>query len=293
MSLLFEVITVKTSSHLDWLSITLPSAQNWRQFLALSNVVSRGKGRHGYAHRYEDLETGTVIETGSMDITMGSHFTLSGGVLNEIRANKGLDDNGLVERIRLFDGKVSRIDMAIDVFDAQFTPGHLAAAIRSGDAHIPARTWRFIDGHAEGIEGQTVDTGSSTSDRRFRFYDKRAEQRIKDGEAWVRLELQLRRLYATTALGACSEHGVGKAVTGAIGSYLRWSCDEYQAALMGGVDVCLSSRRPDSNRKKWLLGQVAWALAREVIDDGKFLERFLTAVGAAIERQMDKPNDTR
>lgn len=283
---------MKTSSHLDWLSFTLSSEQNWRQFLALSNVVSRGKGRHGYAHRYLDLATGTSIETGSMDIAMGHHFTLSGNVLSAIREAGILDDNKLVERIRLFGARVSRVDLALDIWGASFTPDDLAGALRDGTARIPSRTWRFIDGHQQGIEGKTVDTGSPKSDRRLRFYDKRAEQRIKDGEAWVRLELQLRRLYARSALQACGLHGVTAVINGSVAQYLTWQNTDYQAVIAGSTYGAPAIGRQDTSRKKWLLGQVAWALAHEVIDDGKFLERFLTAVGAAIERQMDKPNDT-
>lgn len=287
-SLSYEVTTVKTSSQIDWLSITLPADQNWRQFLPLTELINRGKGRHGYAHRWQDALTGATVETGSLDFAMGHHFTLSGDVLLALRRASEMDDLALCQRIALFDAKVSRIDLALDCYGATFMPRNLATSLTDGTAHIPARTWRYINGYREGISGETVDTGSVSSDRRFRFYDKRAEKRVKDGEAWVRLELQLRRLYAKAAVSAVIEHGAPLTIRGAIGGYLTWRNPDYTTALSGAEMSLALPSRSDTNRQKWLLGQVAWALASEIIDNGAFLGRFLTCVGAAIEARLAK-----
>lgn len=278
--MIFSEAITKTEKHIDWLSITLDSSKNWRQFLPLTSLHFTGRGRHGYAETFVDSDTGARIETGSLDTSMGHHFTLTGAVLDCLRDNVGMVDNALCNRIQAWEAKCSRIDLAIDIYGAQFTPTDLNQALHAGDAWLPARTWRFIDGHRAKINGATIDTGSPSSDRRFRFYDKRAEQGIKDGEAWVRLELQLRRLYARASVGAIVEHGVSSATSGAIGSYLTWSHPDYLSAIASeGCDWKPIQHKP-SARQKWLLGQVAKALADEVTIHPDFIMRFMIAVRA-------------
>lgn len=284
---------MKTSKHLDWLSITIPNSANWRNFIPFADLILTGKGRHGYGQSWRDKRTGAIIETASTRDDMGTHLTLSGDVLQTMRDDLGAVDDAIIQRIGQWDGKCSRVDLAIDVFGASFTPGILNQDLLSCSAKIHARTWRFIDGHQNGINGATVDTGSSASDRRFRFYDKRAEQRIKDGEAWVRLELQLRRLYAKSVVATCGQYGTSEVITATIGNYLTWENTEYHAALTGGSAPIAGIPRKDSNRKKWLLGQVASALADEILIDAAFLDRFMELVRTQLEvkrQRLDEQN---
>lgn len=284
---------MKTDKHIDWLSITIPSGQNWRNFIPFSDLYLTGKGRHGYGKSYVDRRTGATIETASTRDDMGTHMTLSGGVLNAMRDDLGMIDDALIRRMYEWDAKCSRIDLAIDVYGASLTPKDLNAELLGHSAHLPARTWRFIDGHSAGVNGQTLDTGSPKSDRRFRFYDKAAEQRIKDGEAWVRLELQLRRLYAKSVAGSCAENGVKATITGTIGAYLSWENTEYHEILTGESSVAPVIPRRDGNRKRWLLGQVAKALADECVIDPFFRERFNQAVNLFYEQRLDKDKQNR
>lgn len=282
---------MKTSRHIDWLSITIGERLNWKALLPFQTLVLIGKGRHGYRQRWEDTETGAIIETGSDNTAMGSHFTLTGGVLSAMRDEFGMTDDGLIDRLTKVGAKCSRIDIAVDCWNAEFTPAKLAEAIRDGSAKWHARTWRYIDGLNTGIRGSTVDTGSTKSDRRFRFYDKRAEQRIKDGESWVRLEMQLRRLYAKKTVVACSQKGTSATIAGCIGGYLEWSEPEYRQALTGDYAEPEPIPRPDSNRRKWLLGQVAMALARELHHDPAFVGKFWTSVGQFLDNLTDEEHN--
>lgn len=277
------MIIVKTAKHIDWLSITIPNAANWRQFLPFPDLKRDGRGRHGYGQQWIDTRSGAVIETASTRDDMGTHITLSGAVLAAMRDDLGMIDDALVKRIEEYDGKCSRIDLAIDMFAARCTPATLNRDLLARVASIRARNWRFIDGHKNGINGATLDTGSPTSARRFRFYDKRAEQRIKDGEAWVRLEMQLRRLYARATVTACAEHGTTGTISASIGAYLKWSNIEYQSAIADMGQRIPTIPRKDSNRKRWLLGQVALALAKECLIDPEFRARFDLSVNAFLD----------
>jgi len=282
---------MKNGKHIDWLSITLDSDKVWRNFLPFADLRLEGRGRHGYAKAYVDNVTGARIETDALDERMGTHVTLSSEVLDNYRREHGMEDDALCNRIQDWDARCSRIDLAIDIFGASCTPGMLNSALTRGVAKIPARTWRFIDGHRQGINGTTIDTGSSASDRRFRFYDKRAEQRIKDGETWVRLELQLRRLYARSTLGACVEHGVITTTTAQIGSYLEWSHPDYLGAIAGDTGNIVTLPQKLSNRQRWLTGQVAKALAAEITIHPDFLMQFMIAVRHFGET-LDKAGET-
>ncbi len=210
---------------------------------------------------------------------MGHHVTLTGDVLQVMRDDLGMIDDSLAKRVIDWSGKCSRIDIAIDCFGASFGPADLNDALQDGSAKIRARTWRFIDGHRTGVHGSTVDTGSQKSDVRLRFYDKRAEKRIKDGDAWVRLELQLRRMYARASMAGCAAQGTSIVATSVIGSYLTWSNSEYLSALADNGEFTMQIPRGLSKRRKWLLGQVAKALASETYNDIEFLSLFMIALG--------------
>jgi hypothetical protein len=269
-----EVAVVKIYRHLDWLSVTIPDGLNWRQLLPGLDWRLDGRGKHGYRKRYVDKLTGMAVETDSLDALMGAHFTMTGEPLAELRALRELSDDQLAQDIERMDGKCSRIDMAIDCWGATFTPAELNKAITDGSARVPARTWRFIGGHREGFQGDTVETGSQLSDRRLRFYDKRAEMRIKDGEAWVRLELQLRRLRAKNALASCAENGAAPTITGHMGDYLRWQNEEYSQVLTAESAAPSLIQRTEPKRRAWLKGQVARALAAEIVADDDFKAEF-------------------
>lgn len=263
---------------MDWISVTLPSRSNWREFIPFVDLRLEGHGRHGYSQVWIDKRTGARIETGSARDDMGHHITLTGDVLEAMRDDLGMIDDKLAERILAWDGKCSRIDLALDIFGTELGPSTLRTAIINGAAKMRARTWRFIEGHRENLTGDTIDTGSSASDVRLRFYDKRAEQGIKDGEAWVRLELQCRRMYARGTIGACAEHGVSVTASNSIGSYLRWSDTDYQAAIASDDSFTMTIPRGETKRRAWLLGQVAKALATEVAADPVFWMSFEAAV---------------
>lgn len=274
--------------HLDWLSITIPRDENWRQMLPGLKWERTGKGRHGYRRKYEDYKTGVYVETESDDPLMGSHFTITGEPLNELRASLSLSDDDLISRITAYSGKVSRIDLTIDVWGCMFNPASLANDLTVGLARIRARKWRLIEGHDRGIDGDTLDTGSPISDKRFRLYDKYAEKRIKDKETWMRLELQLRRKYANAALNSCVEHGSAATITGHIADYLHWHDTEYQVCLIAESAPPVAIPRTESKRRAWLKGQVAVALAAEITIDTAFRAEFDLMVNYWLDKLSEK-----
>ena len=274
--------------HLDWLDITLHSAANWKRFLPGSEWKQTGKGYHGYKRAWQEVRTGVTAQDGADDPKMTPHITMTGIPLAELKAVNGWSDNDLATMIQKGDCKCSRLDMAIDCWGAEFTPGSLALAIEARSAHVPARTWRYIDGHSGNIHGATFETGAPSSEKRFRFYDKTAEQRIVDGQAWVRLELQLRNIYARFGVGSCAENGTEATITGHIGAYLKWDNPDYQHVLIADSVPPKRQARPLSNRREWLNGQVARALAGELVDDPAYREQFDLMVDCWVEQLTNR-----
>lgn len=260
--------------HLDWLSVTIADQHNWRQFLPGLDWQLDGPGRHGYRKRFIDRKTGITAETDSPDPAMGTHITISGEPLAELKALDLATDDDLAAQVALWAAKCSRVDLTIDVWDCAFTPTMLANDLENKTAKIAARIWRLIAGHNKGVDGDTLDTGSATSDRRFRMYDKNAEKRIKDGVAWQRLELQLRRKYARRAIASCQLNGTDGTVTGHIGAYLHWQNEEYSTLLIAESVRPEPIQRSDGNRKRWLKSQVAKALAHEIHLEPEFRMEF-------------------
>jgi hypothetical protein len=128
------------------------------------------------------------------------------------------------------------------------------------------------------VSGDTLYIGSPDSDRQFRAYNKSAELGIKDGQAWLRLELELRRLRANGALQSCTSNGVAATVQGHMDDFITYSNPVYEAAREGISVPPVDIQRRDSSRRKWLMGQVASGLAKEMIIDDEFANTFWSAV---------------
>ena len=269
--------------HVDWLSFSIKSSSDWRSVFPTFAFTFSGRGSHGYRAKYVNLATGMVIQTDSADTEMGHAFQLSGDVLSNLRRESGSDDTALSQRIVRVGGKASRIDLTINVHEGKLTPRAVQSAVKSGRAKAKAIASRFVEGKNGDIEGDTFYIGSPTSDRQFRAYNKSAELGIVDGASWLRLELELRRIRADGAFRSCALNGVDAAVAGHMADFLNWGDLEYQAALGQEAVQPVDIPRRDTNRQRWLLGQVAQALAKEICVDEDFALKFWSSVGEAVD----------
>lgn len=272
------------TKHLDWLSCNVSQSDDPRMVFPLLDWHFMGAGHHGYRARYECGKTGAVLEMDSADTSMGNHFTFSGEALNSLRRDYGGTDTGLVNHLVRRGAKASRIDLTINIHEGNITPASMRDALRKGTCQAKSKVSRFIEGKNGDIEGDTLYIGSPTSDRQFRCYNKAAETGIMDRGAWVRLELELRRLRANGALQACGVNGVGPTISGHMEDFLDWRDIEFQRALGSEGVEPLELPRKATNRQRWLLGQVAQALAKEICVDEDFALKFWSSVGAEVAR---------
>jgi len=274
---------VYVTRHLDWLSFSVGPSVDFRHIFPTIPLTYSGEGVHGYRAKYYNLATGLVVYTDAADTAMGSAFTLSGDVLCEFRRQLGSDDTALSQQVVRAGGKASRTDLTINIHEGELTPRHVQQAIKSGKAKARANVSRFIEGQNGDISGDTYYIGSPKSDRQFRAYNKSAELGIGNGSAWLRLELELRRSRAYNALNSVAVNGVNAAVSGHMGDFVQWGNMEYRQAIAGPSVCPVDIPRKQSNRRRWLLGQVAQALAKEVLLDPDFRDMFNLSVNYSLD----------
>lgn len=275
---------MEISRHIDWLSFTVPQSVDYRDLFPLLEWRFVARGMHGYRARFQNPQTNATLDTDSPDASMGHHFTFSGDALAILRQQQGAQDTQLCSRLLRFGAKSSRADLTINIHGGVLTPRKIQAAVKAGEAKPKANVSRFIEGKSGDVEGDTFYIGSPTSDRQFRAYNKAAEMGVVDGQAWLRLELELRRLRANGAFQSVAANGVDTTVAGHMGDFLNWGDMEYQAALSGQSIPPVDIPRRESNRRRWLTGQVAQALAKEMMLDDEFANVFWQHVQSEFAR---------
>jgi len=182
---------METTSHLDWLSVTFPVGFQQEILEAyVGQFKIAGHGNHGYAVRKETRMGVVLLDDGSRQ--QGKNATFSGKALEQLRDTLGSD--APILRLALANrGRASRVDLALNVYNSTLTPEHFWKALKAGDVITKTAGFKGIDDEGQGMN--TLYIGSRKSDRFMRIYDKALEQHM-DGTAWLRLELQCRRLVA-------------------------------------------------------------------------------------------------
>lgn len=276
------------TKHIDWLSITFETGTNLQAILGTLDWHYVGRGRYGYKFAYRDRLSGAQYQEGSSVDDMGVHLTLSGDTLNTLRTHVGADDTALAKLLADWHGYSSRIDLTVNIHEGQLTTRKVYQAVKSGALTSRTSTYRYIEGSRENVSGDTLYLGAPKSDRQFRAYNKAAELGIVDGKSWLRLELQLRRLRAQAAFQSCATNGVVETVNGHMGDFIGWNNNEFVSAISGPTMPPVEIQGRQSNRQRWLLGQVAQALAKEIVEDVQFRSLFDNATQSFIDKELSK-----
>lgn len=271
------------TKHIDWLSATFQTGTQMAELFPLLDWRYVGRGLHGYQFRYRDAATGATYQEGSPNHDMGVHLTLDGEALYSLRSAFGGVDDAIARIIASWHGYASRIDLTLNIHEGDLTPRKVYQAVKSGTLKSKTTTYRFIEGKTGDVSGDTLYLGAPKSDRQFRAYNKSAQLGVVDGAAWLRLELELRRLRANAAFQSAAHNGVVETVNGHMADFIVWNNAEYQSSLSGPVVEPVEIPRRQSNRQRWLLGQVAQALAKEMRDDVSFRPLFDAAVQEAFD----------
>lgn len=201
----------------DWVSITskIHSPDDMVSLLGIDGAVwEHTKGAHGYKDRLY-FNCISVHYNGSED--MGVWLEMSGQgcrVFEDI----GHGNYDLLFRVVADNPdqmRITRLDVAFDDHTGILDMNTLIADTLCGNYVAKATSWECI----QSSKGTSVIIGSRQSPVLIRIYDKAAE-RHRDGEHWIRIELQMRDDRAVEFINQPFE--VGETFVGVLLNYLRY-----------------------------------------------------------------------
>lgn len=173
----------------------------------------------------------------------------------------------VLKRCEQLEGRVTRLDLAVDFTREYVPPAWFLDAWNAGRIKTPARTIHEYTSQTDGEKATTVYIGAPSSDRQLRIYDK--GKQMKTSYPWTRAELVLKGERANLAHKAILEHGLAKVVKAAFLDYVvvmgipAWSefIDDDDLPVMHTVG------RKQTDTKRWLIDVVMPVLEREVQAD--------------------------
>lgn len=136
---------------------------------------------------------------------------------------------------------ITRLDVAYDDHQGFLDIFRIAADCEAGNFVSRWRWWSVV----RSSDGIAVYHGSPRSDARLRIYDKAAEKG-REGEHWIRVELQLRDDRAGEFVRQSLDNPLGELFSGVLAQYVRyvdpdpvdsnrwrWQIKDYWAAFLG------------------------------------------------------------
>ncbi len=250
---------METDAKIDWLSFTIHEDISNDRIAAIAGTFeTTGDGRNGYRQKSVTASGVQCLFDGSPG--MGKHFILTGKALENVR-DLGYRDLELCDMVLSVAGKTSRLDLALDIIAGVTTVQDVETAWMNGEMITPAkssvRTTSFPNG------GDTLYIGSRTSERMLRCYNKAAEQGIVNGEAWLRLELEIKRMRARATLDALATTEQTRwVINRAFRDFADWDNDEFRDATDDNFASIADIPRKMPNTLIWLQTQVAPAMAK-------------------------------
>lgn len=173
-------------------------------------------GMLGYEHgvRFFAVVEGQEIAVGRLDWGGNHHkmrgrFDLSGTGCSKVR-----DWSGVVAFIsRQFDYKLTRVDLACDLLEGQYTVEDCLDWYREGDFNAGGRNPRhsLVGDWLEPKHGRTFEVGRRTNGKMLRAYEKGRQLGDVDS-AWTRFEVEFRNIdrdLSTDMLIRCDEYFAG------------------------------------------------------------------------------------
>lgn len=260
---------MKVTKHADWIALTFPVGTRMQDVIPSASWAYLGAGRHGYRKSHVDRNSGAGFESDGPE-AMGSHLTLSGSALSELRKSTGAADADILRHYADLRGRASRIDLCINIHDGELTPDSFMKAFKKGTLKASARKANITNGIEDGIDGETLYIGARASERYVRIYDKAAEQKVVDRGAWIRLEMECKDMKARAVAHACLTAPIDNVINTSFDDYMQWSNREYLTAISGPGAQIDEVGRQDTNRRKWLMDVVAKSLARQLYIEPDF-----------------------
>ena len=278
------VKNLRRAVNLDWISGSFPLKHmrdtesvhlTFCYILGIKNpIIEVIKPRQGFM-------SAVKCQIGRFDIKDDAHssyagFVLTGKELAEYRTAGG-EIEQLIKRLIDIDGRTSRLDIAIDIFnDDRASVTDLEQAYRSGNIKTRAKTSRLIEDME--THGKTLYIGSRHSETFFRGYDKAIESGNLD-ELWLRMELEIKEKSAVRLSQQISKIGLVDSARYWFEKY-RFEALWYKEMLkeMKYIEPPQLEKKPTKARW-WLENQVLPALRKLAENEPDTLAWFMETLG--------------
>jgi len=291
----------------DWLQFTIHKLSYKDVILQVldidpSDFIELPKGRYGYRAQlcYGHIH---VLYDGTVD--MGVHVVITGQGCREYETDKDILE--LLDRVMYYDGKCTRIDLAIDDKKGDIINfDEMMRAVKEG--HIVSK-WKVstevIKRNIQNadIVGHTINFGARSSRVYMRVYDKALQQGLDI--PWYRMELEIKDDRAEVLQWVLLfEDEIGRTVTGIINNYIRfvtptrdknksrWPTAPWWQSLIDETNVVKLTRKPDEKGveevREWVRQQIGPTLAMIVMYDEGDLGPILEIISAGRHRLKDK-----
>lgn len=276
---------------LDWIALTVKTISIGETEQYAVYVASPGEavvwGDAAPPRHYKQAtreRTGILAAQGSDH--MGGHIDIPGSAITERQLQAAPTLTRALEV-----GRITRLDLAIDILDPQSSVEDVGTAIANGDLSTGRK--KVEERRSKG-DGHTLYIGARTSDFMARIYNKAAEQKAKGNTTgnWVRYEIELHGKaanFATQAILQASLWDVTvslmrKAIRPVEGHLLPKDVERIFSAETKHIEVQTSERKTTKTRE-WLLGTVARTLAKLAKIDPHILEEMDEMVGYYMQNE--------
>lgn len=278
---------MKTEFCIDWLHINEP----FKPYALLGaflyglenhNRISPSTPRHGYTEAVCNQAGATAMRNITRS-DMGVHIGYSGKTINTYRDN-GVNTLDMLRWHIARHGTVSRIDLAFDIRNSGLSPSKLYECLSNGSATTTAKTYNLIVG-SDG--GATCYIGSRQSEAFVRIYDKGIES--GEGGDWVRVELELKASKARFAAFTMANEPDNKAYLWAQGwltGFVAFPQATWREFIQQTAIPLSRANKPETDTRKWLMEQVAPAMAKYMNKTGDY--NLLTDFMAVLAAYEDK-----
>lgn len=263
---------------IDWLSVTytpgIEGGMQDRMTYFNSDVRHDIKPKFGYHYASED-NCKSVIMWGSDSDRMGTHLYHSGSALKCLM-DRGVSPFEMVTHYHNTGGKITRLDVAFDIMDPEFTITELHKSLTSGTYNGTIRKWSHIH---SADNGETLYLGARSSEKFVRVYNKAAETGAR-GLTWIRVEVELKDRFARAAAQFLAQEGVvsfERMIIAQMNAMFTPDVPGYNAIMNAPADALGVPKVEERDTRGWLLTVVPQAVARMAVEAGndKILEELI------------------
>jgi len=197
---------------------------------------------------------------------MGHHFIFSGSALRNLFTNTPIQPLTLLRACIDAGGNISRLDLAKDLTEEAFDYEAVYQSLKQGNGGGNTRNFSKVE---SGENGYTIYMGSRQSERFARLYNMAAQGSLPNA-LWARFEVETKgvaaRAVATSLVHSRDWSGTFDGVVlGMVGNAKKAQLEQFFTS--GTVPVGLPKIEKQTDRERWIEGQVIPAVARHYIDN--------------------------